>query len=281
MIESKHEQTADQVASHYDDLDRFYREIWGNHVHHGLWLSGRESIAEATAGLVRCAFSDIALTPGMKLCDVGCGYGETSRLLAREHGVEVVGYTVSAAQYDFARSVTGEQQGVRFVLRDFLQNDIDDDAFDVVFSIESSEHMPDLRRFFAEAARILRPGGRFMVCTWLSQEAPAAWERRYLLEPICSEGRMRMGTEAEYRSLIEGAGLSIDRVDDVSDKVARTWTLCLAGIARGLLTRRDYWQFLLHAPSRNKEFALTLGRIRLAYAAGAMRYVIFTATRRV
>jgi tocopherol O-methyltransferase len=280
MIESRYEQSPDLVASHYDDLDRFYREIWGNHVHHGLWLTGRESIREATEGLIRYAFSDIALARGMKVCDVGCGYGETSRFLARERGVEVLGYTVSSVQYEFARSVTGDGENPRYVLRDFLQNDIESQAFDVVFSIESSEHMPDVRRFFAEAARILRPGGRFMVCTWLSREAPGVWERSFLLEPICSEGRMRMGTEAEYRSLMEEAGLSIARFEDVSDRVARTWTLCLAGIARGMLTRRDYWQFLLRAPSRNKEFALSLGRIRLAYALGAMRYGIFTATRR-
>lgn len=53
---------------------------------------------------------------------------------------------------------------------------------------------------------------------------------------------------------------------------------------RGLFTRRDYrrdyWSFLRHDPSRNKELALTLARIRLAYALGAMRYGVFTATRR-
>jgi tocopherol O-methyltransferase len=280
MIESRYEQSPEQVASHYDDLDRFYREIWGYHVHHGLWLSGRESIREATETLVRHAFSGIELAPGMQVCDVGCGYGETSRLLARAHGVEVVGYTVSSAQYEVARSLTASHDNPRFVLRDWLESGSADHAFDVVFSIESSEHMPDLKRFFSEVARTLRPGGRFMVCTWLSREAPSAWELRHLLEPICSEGRMRMGTEAEYRSLIEGAGLAIDRFDDVSDKVARTWTLCLAGMVKGLLTRSDYWDFLLSQPSRNKEFALTLGRIRLAYALGAMRYAIFTATKR-
>ena len=90
---------------------------------------------------------------------------------------------------------------------------------------------------------------------------------------------MRMGSEREYRALIEAAGLSVDRFEDLSDRVARTWTLCLAGMVRGLARRRDYWQFLLHDPSRNKEFALTLVRIRLAYALGAMRYAIFTATK--
>ena len=35
--------TIDGAASHYDDLDQFYREIWGEHVHHGVWFTGKES----------------------------------------------------------------------------------------------------------------------------------------------------------------------------------------------------------------------------------------------
>ena len=93
----------------------------------------------------------------------------------------------------------------------------------------SSEHMPDVRRFFSEVARTLKPGGRFMVCTWLSREAPSALERRSLLEPICSEGRMRMGTEAEYRRLIEDAGLKVDRQHQVSIGSQRVSHLCQPG----------------------------------------------------
>jgi tocopherol O-methyltransferase len=280
MIESKHEQSATEVASHYNDLDRFYREIWGNHVHHGLWLTGRESIREATENLIRIAFSEIPIARGAQVCDIGCGYGETARFLAREFGAEVVGYTVSSAQYEFARSLSTDSGNPRFVLRDWLENNVPDKSLDVAYSIESSEHMPDVRKFFSEVYRTLKPGGRFMVCTWLSRESPAAWELKGLLEPICSEGRMRMGTENEYRALIEGAGLRVDHFNDVSDKVARTWTLCMTGFLRKLATRRDYWEFLLNEPSRNKEFAVTIGRIRAAYALGSMRYGIFTATKR-
>src|SRR5262245_40864179 len=75
-------------------------------------------------------------------------------------------------------------------------------SFDVVIAIESSEHMANLEEFFAEAARVLKPGGRFVVCAWLSKESPPAWERRLLLEPICREGRLRgMGSAAEYGRL--------------------------------------------------------------------------------
>ena len=45
------------VAGHYDELDAVYREIWGEHVHHGLWRTGRESVAEATHALADLSFA--------------------------------------------------------------------------------------------------------------------------------------------------------------------------------------------------------------------------------
>ncbi|MBA2408238.1 MAG: hypothetical protein H0V62_00115, partial [Gammaproteobacteria bacterium] len=41
------------VAAHYDELDLFYREIWGEHVHHGLWRGGNETPEQATLALVQ------------------------------------------------------------------------------------------------------------------------------------------------------------------------------------------------------------------------------------
>ena len=45
MIVPRDPQSAAAVADHYDELDPFYREIWGEHVHHGYWATGRETAA--------------------------------------------------------------------------------------------------------------------------------------------------------------------------------------------------------------------------------------------
>ena len=47
MITPREVQSAADVAGHYDDLDTFYREIWGDHVHHGYWTTGRETPEQA------------------------------------------------------------------------------------------------------------------------------------------------------------------------------------------------------------------------------------------
>ena len=93
---------AEQVGRHYDDLDTFYREIWGDHVHHGRWVSGKESTEEAVIALIDAVAAAANVGEGSRVIDVGCGYGGTSRYLASELGAEVTGFTVSRAQHEYA-----------------------------------------------------------------------------------------------------------------------------------------------------------------------------------
>src|SRR5258705_2413872 len=98
MIIPAKEQTSAAVAQHYDDLDPFYRELWGDHVHHGLWTTGLENPAQAVENLIACVARRLELDSGQHVCDVGCGYGATAQWLAEHHGVHVTGLTISAVQ---------------------------------------------------------------------------------------------------------------------------------------------------------------------------------------
>ena len=97
MIHPNRPQTTAAVAAHYDELDPFYREIWGEHVHHGYWATGRESRRRRRPKRWSTS-SPTASTcaPGQTVCDIGCGYGATAQRLAERHGVHVTGVTVSA-----------------------------------------------------------------------------------------------------------------------------------------------------------------------------------------
>ena len=271
--------TQGEVARHYDDLDRFYRRIWGEHVHHGFWGRGARSPAKAAEHLVDLVAERLALRPGEDVCDIGCGYGATARRLAAQHDVRVTGVTLSAAQLA-AAAPGATPDNPRLLLLDWLANPFPDGAFDAAVAIESSEHMPDLARFYAEAARTLRPGGRFVLCAWLAAEQPRAWARRLLLEPICREGRLaQLATAAEHRARLERAGFRVRAVVDISRDVARTWTICAARAAALIATDRDARRFVLAPGEPNRVFVLTLARLRLAYAVGALRYAVITAEK--
>lgn len=272
MIQPSTVQSLD-VSSHYDDLDEFYREVWGPHVHHGLWLSGKEDHEEATRNLVDYMAGFVALHGGSHVMDIGCGYGETARYLREKTGCRVTGLTISERQLAYAAA--HPVPGVEVRLEDWLQNSLPASSADFAFSIESSEHMPALNDFFREGARVLKPGANLAVYAWLEHEAATPRERRWLLGPLCREGRMRLNTRAEYEAAAAEHELVPVYYEDLSDRVSRTWTLCLLRLAAKLATDRRYQEFVFTGKSENREFAKTLLRIRAAYATGAMRYGLF------
>src|SRR5687767_8178888 len=104
MIVPRNMQTAADVSGHYDELDRIYREVWGEHVHHGYWRTGRESEREATEALVELVADRLDLRQGQAVCDIGCGYGASAEYLAARFGVHITGLTISAAQARFAEA---------------------------------------------------------------------------------------------------------------------------------------------------------------------------------
>ena len=273
MIYPDKPQSTEAVAAHYDELDSFYREVWGTHLHHGYWLTGQETPAEATEALVTLVARQLDLSPGQVLVDIGCGYGATARSLTARGNLTITGITVSPAQAAHAPATDNPI----ILVQDWLTNDFPDASFDRAYAIESSEHMPDKQRFFCQAARTLKPGGRLVICAWLSSEHPRPWQIRHLLEPICREGRLpHMGTETDYRELARSAGLTLLQSTDISKKVRRTWWICIRRMIKGLLTDSRYLRYLLNSRAANRVFVITTFRIMLAYRTASMRYCIMT-----
>lgn len=283
----------EDVARHYDQLDRFYRELWGEHVHHGFWATGRETPDEAVRALVDVVAARARIVPKTNVVDIGCGYGATARLLAHEKLAFVVGYTVSESQYWYAqgqdaaqkkeleeKAIVDEEENPRIRLGDWLDNDLPDASQDAVIAIESTEHMPDKVAVFREAARVLKPEGRMVVCAWTAGRSPKPWQRRRLLEPIRREGRLAgLDREEDYVSWMTDAGLSVTGRDDVSDRVSRTWSVCSRRLLWGLVSDSRYVRFLFDGRNENRVFAMSLPRLWLAYRTGALRYVIYTAIK--
>lgn len=274
MIVPREPLRADSVARHYDELDPFYRDLWGNHVHHGWFASRSTTPEEAVVALADRVATLAAVSAGNRVCDVGCGYGGTAARLVERYRASVVGLTLSAAQR--AVAAARELPRATFLLRDWLRNDLPGETFDAAIAIESTEHMEPKARVFSEAYRVLVPGGRFVVCAWLASASASRWEVRRLLEPICREGRLAgLGTEEEYQGFARAAGFAIDSFEDGSREVRRTWSVVARRLAVRLLRDGRYRRFLLDARRSERIFALTIVRLAAAYRTGAMRYGVF------
>jgi cyclopropane-fatty-acyl-phospholipid synthase len=107
----------------------------------------------------------LALRPGMRLLDIGCGWGGMVLHAARHHGVQAVGVTISVAQAELARKRVvdaGLADLVEIRVEDY--RDVHDGPYDAVSSIGMFEHVgvDHLAEYFGQIGRLLRPGGRLL-----------------------------------------------------------------------------------------------------------------------
>ncbi len=153
------------VTHHYDVSDEFYRLVLGPSMTYSCALfehpaASLESAQEAKHELVS---SKLALEPGMRLLDVGCGWGGMLEHAVTRHGVHAVGVTLSARQRSWAeRRLSGANGKAELRLQDYRETE--DGPYDAVSSIGMSEHVGEakLAGYFEKLFALVRPGGRLL-----------------------------------------------------------------------------------------------------------------------
>ncbi len=149
------------------DADLFYREVWGGEdIHVGLYRSATEPIAVASARTVaRMAAHAGTLTPKSRVIDLGAGYGGSLRHIVREFGSHGVALNLSEVENERDRQMNREaglDQRIDVVEGDFASLDFPDASFDLAWSQEALLHTDARDQVCREAARVLKPGGRFV-----------------------------------------------------------------------------------------------------------------------
>ena len=155
------------VTHHYNVSNRFYEMVLGPSMTYScaVFATPDDTLEAAQARKVDLVARKLDLQPGMRLLDVGCGWGAMSIHAARHYGASVVGVTLSEPQRRYATEqakLAGVSDLVEFRLQDF--RDIQDGPFDAISSIGMSEHVG--RRSLPNYSQIifdlLKPGGRFL-----------------------------------------------------------------------------------------------------------------------
>ncbi len=231
------------IRSHYDLATPFYRLVWGPHIHHGLWSAedAARDVPETPPRAAQEQLTDTLATlagigRGDHVLDVGCGMGGSSIRLAQEVGCHVTGITLSGVQRRWA-ATSAQLQGVgdrvTFSRTDAEAAEFPPMSFDVVWSIECTEHLFDKEAFFRRAAGWLKPGGRIAICAWLAAEDAERPGKREQVENVCDAFLCpSLGTFGDYRGWMTNAGLEIVLTADWTRRVERTWELCDARVRR-------------------------------------------------
>lgn len=170
-----HSRERDQAAisHHYDLSNDFYELILDETMAYssGFHTSPEQTLHEAQLAKLDLICRKLDLRPGMRMVDIGSGWGSLTLHAAEHYGVHVTGVTLSSEQRDFVlkrASERGLSDRVDVSLRhfrDLSEAGVQDGRIDAIASVEMGEHVGDAEYevFTAAIHRYLRPGGRVLI----------------------------------------------------------------------------------------------------------------------
>ena len=212
-----------EPATHYDRVTAAWSLLLGEELHYGVFENDAQGLPEATQALTDAMVRGGQIEAGNEVLDVGCGTGAPACHLAGTIGARVTGITTSAAGIAAARAraaAAGLESLTTFEQRDGMDNGFGGATFDRIWVLESSHLMRDRGALITECARVLRPGGRLVLCDIVLQRPMPFAEVRRLREPLALLrdvfGDARMEPISEYQRLATASGLVVDNVIDLT-----------------------------------------------------------------
>lgn len=227
------------TKDYYDGpANEIYRHIWGENIHIGFFDRPDESLPEAMERSNERMAEGVELTEGDRILDVGCGYGALARFLARNYGCDVVASNISDRELEWGRELTAEEgldEKVSFEWADFHDLPFSKREFEYYWSQEAFLHAVDKTKVLAEAARVLKPGGRLVFTDLLVRDGTPQEDRARIYERVKSPD---MWDTHHYVDALEQAGLKVETHQDWSGNVAPTY----AWVRSQLEERRDEFE---------------------------------------
>ena len=283
----------------YQDIQQFYdassglwEQIWGEHMHHGYYgRSGNNKVnrRQAQIDLIEELLSwagytdtDSSTTP-KTIIDVGCGIGGSSLYLAQKFDANVTGITLSPVQANRATDRAknaGLQEQVQFQVANALEMPFPDNQFDLVWSLESGEHMPDKTQFLAECYRVLRPGGKLILATWCHRSTDSVAgaltkdEKHHLAEIYRVYCLPHVISLLDYEAIAVKCGFKDLRADDWSNSVAPFWDVVIDSAIKP-----EAIIGLFQSGWRTIEAALSHSLMSRGYSRGLVKFGLLTATK--
>lgn len=262
-----------RVVEHYDVISPYYRALWGEHLHHGYWVQGDESKEQAQLQLIQHLAQLANIKSGSEILDIGCGFGGSSLYLAKTFAANVTGITISSVQVEMAKKSAAERNlNTNFLLMDAEAMTFKK-QFDVLWSVESISHYQNRERFFASAARLLKPGGTFAIVDWFKKEnLPPADTRKYI-EPIEKGMFVELHTMEDYDHYFRSNSLRVVHRENLNKHCAKTWDLTLE-----IIKDKSFWTLAAKLGPQFVTYLKAFQAMRSGFASGNFVYGLFVAS---
>ncbi len=265
----------EKVRDHYDRMSPYYHALWGEHIHHGYWIRGDESKETAQVQLIEHLAQAAGIPPGARILDVGCGFGASSIYLARKYRAEATGITISRVQVDMAnKAAAAAGVNATFLLMDAEAMTFEK-PFDVVWSVESISHYLDIPRFFASAAKLLKPGGTLAITDWFKRKNLTPREHKKFLHHLEHGMMVELQTIEDYAGYMAASGLEVTRSDVLNKNCAKTWDFCL-----DIIKDKALWGLAAQNGAAFVRFLRAFKDMRAGFASGNFTYGLMVARKR-
>jgi tocopherol O-methyltransferase len=275
-----------RIKDFYDASTPLWLNTWGEQMHHGYYgPNGERKVDHQKAQL---DMIDALLEWGQaptnfgRFLDAGCGVGGSSRYLALRHPEATgLGVTLSPVQAENGMRYNREA-GVadRLEIRAqdvYTLDPVKDGPFDLIYSMESAEHMEDKRALMELFYGLLRPGGQLVMATWCHRTEPPALttDDQRVLDNICKLYHLpALVSVPVLGEAATAAGFTNLATDDWSAAVEPFWG---AVISSGLDPRN--WPGLIRAGSSTIKGAWAMKYMKEGFRTGAIRYGMLRATK--
>lgn len=232
------------ISHHYDVGNDFYALVLGPSLVYScaVWENEQAGLDAAQEAKLDLVCRKLDLQPGMRVLDVGCGWGSFALHAAQRYGVDVVGVTLSAEQAALASKRVAEAgltDRVEIRIQDY--RDVNDGPFDAISSIGMSEHVgsEQMPTYTSQLRDLLRPGGRLLnhAISWNAGPTdpdPDSFIPRY----VFPDGEML--SLGEMVTALEAARLEVLDVE----ALRRHYALTLRAWVRNL---EDHWDEAVEA----------------------------------
>jgi cyclopropane-fatty-acyl-phospholipid synthase len=155
------------ISHHYDVSNAFYRMVLGPSMTYScaVFHAPTDTLEDAQSNKYELICRKLGVQPGMRLLDVGCGWGGMAMHAAAHHGVRAVGVTISRRQAELAEKRVAEaglSEQVEIRVQDYRE--VRDGPYDAISSIGMFEHVGEARlsEYFDRLHALVRPQGRVL-----------------------------------------------------------------------------------------------------------------------
>ena len=212
------------ILSYYDNTRIDYGVLWyrrnNDSVHFGYYDDEVTSHGEALLNLNKVMAEKVAIGPGDTILDAGCGRGESALWLAENYDVQVEGITLVPHQVLKARKNTkkrGLGSQVRFSEQNYCQTSFENESFSVIWACESMCHAEDKFKFYEEAYRLLKPGGRLICADYVRTQRPHDAKGEELLHSwLGGWSILDIDSAAEHEKNAKEAGFSSFKLENIT-----------------------------------------------------------------